>query len=199
MFARKRLYVDGLWVARSACDALDASLNWIDVGALAAQAGCGHPSNACYFGVCDPEDAASEAPMRALEQALESQGVTCMIRREPAPPSECLRCGHGWEHYPAGMLALDLALAVAEEAASDSIDHAVVLSDAHTVRRLQDLFARRYPGKQVTQFTPSAGNLQSARLGRAVPIGRGTTLLRPGSWTPPRRNRIGQPHLADLR
>lgn len=195
---RHRLYVDGLWVARRACDAVDASLNWVDVAALAAQVGCGDPVNACYFGIYDPEDPASEAPMRALEQALESQGVACIVRREPAPPSDCGRCGHGWEHYPEGTLAVDLALAVVEEAAADVVDHAIVVCDDHTVRRLQDLFRRRYPGKTVSQFAPAAADLRGARLGRAVPISRGTTLLRPGTWSssdlvrPARRSRFSQ-------
>ena len=125
MQTEKRLYVDGLWLARHAAERLDASFNWVDVAALARRAGGGAPINACYFAIFDPQDPQSASPARALIQALESQGVTCVVREEPAPPQECTRCGHGWEHYPETLLGVDLALAVAGDAASGAVDEAV--------------------------------------------------------------------------
>ena len=181
----KRLYVDGLWLARHAVEGCDASLNWIDIGALARRAGCGDPINACYFGIFDPQDPVSAGPMGALVQALESQGVSCVIRKEPAPPHECTRCGHGWEHYPLGTLSVDLALAVAADAANGTVDRAVILTDAHTFEQLSLLFARCHPGRVIERFEPTESLLRNARLGRSVAIGRSITLLRPDSWSPP--------------
>jgi hypothetical protein len=187
MSIRQRLYVDGLWLAQQACHAVDASINWVDVASLARRVGCAEPMNACYFGLCDPEDPASEAPIRVLALALEASGVVCHIRREPSQSLECERCGHGWEHPPVGLLAAELALQVAEDAACDEIDRALILSDPQTVGRIERLFARCYPSKQVEALEPNLSELRQLRLSRAVQLMQGTTLLQPSCWSTPRR------------
>ena len=199
MQTEKRLYVDGLWLARHAAERLDASFNWVDVAALARRAGGGAPINACYFAIFDPQDPQSASPARALIQALESQGVTCVVREEPAPPQECTRCGHGWEHYPDTLLGVDLALAVAGDAASGAVDEAVVITDPATFAQIQRHFVRCHPHKQVSRFVPSAADLRSARLGRSVSVGHSITLLRPDCWAPAGKRRAARPsRFADM-
>lgn len=184
---RKRLYVDGLWLSHQACETSDPSINWLDVATLARRVGCADPVNACYFGICDPEDPASEAPVRALAQALEAAGVVCHIRREPSQTVECGRCGHGWEHAPTSLWGADLALQVAEDAACDEIDEAVLLADGRSIARIERLFQRCYPGKGVRRLKPDLADLRQLHLGRALRLTQGATLLRPACWSPPLR------------
>ena len=175
MQTEKRLYVDGLWLARHAAERLDASFNWVDVAALARRAGGGAPINACYFAIFDPQDPQSASPARALIQALESQGVTCVVREEPAPPQECTRCGHGWEHYPETLLGVDLALEADIRAAADKSARLWDLFASQVDVRLQgygfelisprDALAR---GSHISYAHPEGYRIMQALIARGV-------------------------------
>ena len=162
---RARLYVDGFNLHHAILDLGRPELLWLDLKTL----GRGLlPRRERLVGVTwvaahRPQREDRMSAMATYELALRASGVRCLLGHFVVHGDHCRACGHSWMQATEKQSDVNLALAVAADAAADRFDVAYLLTTdgdhAATARFLQE----SYPRKRLVPAGPDHAQIAAAQ------------------------------------
>ena len=153
---RARLYVDGFNLHHAILDLERRELLWLDLNKLGAAL---LPPNERLTGVTwvsahRPQRRDRMEALLAYEEALRARFVRCLMGHFVVHGDHCSACGHQWMDATEKQSDVNLALAVASDAAANRFDTAYILTTdgdhAATTRFLHET----YPDKTVVSVAP---------------------------------------------
>ena len=200
---RARLYVDGFNLHHAILDLERRELLWLDLNALgrALLPPSERLAGVAWVSAHRPQRRDRMEALLAYEQALKARGVRCLMGHFVVHSDQCRVCGRQWMEATEKQSDVNLALAVASDAAANRFDTAYILTTdgdhAATTRFLYET----YPDKTVVSVAPPGRGhnrqlLEWAHLRTEIEIGmlersglperiltRSGVVERPRSWT----------------
>ncbi len=155
---RARLYVDGFNLHHAILDLNRRELLWLDLMALgrALVVPGERMAGVTWVSAHRPQRRDRMEALLAYEEALRARGVRCLMGHFVVHADHCHACGHQWMDATEKQSDVNLALAVAADAAADKLDVAYILTTdgdhAATTRFLHE----GYPHIRVVSVAPPA-------------------------------------------
>jgi hypothetical protein len=153
---RARFYVDGFNLHHALLDLGRPELLWLDLKAL----GRGllprgeRLAGVTWVAAHRPQREDRMSALATYELALRASGVRCLMGHFVIHGDHCRACGHSWMQATEKQSDVNLALALAADAAADRFDVAYLLTTdgdhAATARFLQE----SYPRKRLVSVAP---------------------------------------------
>lgn len=153
---RARLYVDGFNLHHAILDLNRRELLWLDLMALgrALLPPGERLTGTVWVSAHRPQRKDRMQALMAYEAALSARGVRCLMGHFVVHGDHCHACGHQWMDATEKQSDVNLALAMAADAAADRFDTAYILTTdgdhAATTRFLHE----SYPDKRIVSVAP---------------------------------------------
>ncbi|MBU1346419.1 MAG: NYN domain-containing protein [Alphaproteobacteria bacterium] len=153
---RARLYVDGFNLHHAILDLNRRELLWLDLQALgrALLPPSERLAGVTWVSAHRPQRRDRMQAMLAYEEALTARDVRCLMGHFVVHGEDCQACGHQWMSATEKQSDVNLALAIAADAAADRFDTAYIVTTdgdhAATTRFLHEGF----PDKRVVSVAP---------------------------------------------
>ena len=153
---RARLYVDGFNLHHAILDLSRRELLWLDLTALgrALLPPGERLKGTVWVSAHRPQRKDRMQALMAYEAALCARGVRCLMGHFVVHGDHCHACGHQWLDATEKQSDVNLALAIASDAAADRFDTAYILTTdgdhAATTRFLRE----SYPDKRIVSVAP---------------------------------------------
>jgi hypothetical protein len=202
---RAALYVDGFNLHHSILELRRPELLWLDLPRLgkAIIAPGERLATTVWVSAHRPQRRNRMQALFAYEQALRARGVRCLMGHFVVHTDRCFECGHTWADSVEKQSDVNLALAVAADAAADRFDVAYVvttdgdhaataryLKESHPDKRLVGVAppGRRH-NRQIVEWCDRLVEIDEAQVAQAVlpeRLRRGQAWIeRPDAWAPP--------------
>jgi len=201
---RAAFYIDGFNLHHSILDLGRRELLWLDLAALGKLIIARNERlvGTVWVSAHKPQKRDRMTALYAYEQALRGRGVRCLMGHFVLHGDHCHACGHQWMDATEKQSDVNLALAVAADAAADRFDVAYILTTDGDHAATARFVKESYPNKRVVSVAPPGRHhnrqiipwcdakvsierkmLDRAALPDRVRSGR-TWVERPQSWRP---------------
>lgn len=153
---RARLYVDGFNLHHAILDLNRRELLWLDLNALgkALLPPGERLAGVTWVSAHRPQRRDRMEALLAYEQALRARNVRCLMGHFVVHGDHCKACGHQWMDATEKQSDVNLALAVASDAAADRFDTAYVLTTDGDHAATTRFVHESYPDKTVVSVAP---------------------------------------------
>jgi hypothetical protein len=203
---RAMLYVDGFNLHHAILETGRRDLLWLDLIGLGRQVrgATERLAGVTWVSAHRPQRRERMLALFAYERALRARGVRCLMGHFVMHADHCHACGHLWTSSTEKQSDVNLALAVASDAAADRFDTAYLVTTdgdhAATARFVRESFPEKRivsvapPGrghnKQVVEWCDARAAidipmLEQAILPERLRVGRRGWVERPLAWSPP--------------
>lgn len=155
---RARLYVDGFNLHHAILDLDRPELLWLDLTALgrALLPPGERLAGVTWVSAHRPQRRDRMEALLAYEEALRARDVRCLMGHFVIHGDHCQACGHQWMDATEKQSDVNLALAVAADAAADRFDVAYILTTDGDHAATTRFVHEGYPDKRVVSVAPPA-------------------------------------------
>jgi hypothetical protein len=155
---RARLYVDGFNLHHAILDLKRRELLWLDLTALgkALLPPGERLAGVTWVSAHRPQRRDRMEALLAYEEALRARDVRCLMGHFVVHSDHCHACGHQWMDATEKQSDVNLALAVAADAAADRFDTAYILTTDGDHAATTRFVHEGYPDKRIVSVAPPA-------------------------------------------
>lgn len=155
---RARLYVDGFNLHHAILDLNRRELLWLDLASLgkALLPPGERLAGVTWVSALRPQRRDRMEALLAYEEALRARGVRCLMGHFVVHSDHCHACGHQWMEADEKQSDVNLALAVAADAAADRFDVAYILTTDGDHAATTRFVHEGYPNKRIVSVAPPA-------------------------------------------